>query len=45
VLAGDLAGLRAALAPAPGLRVVEVRTDRSRAVDLDARLRAAVRAG
>jgi len=41
-LAADLDGLRAALAPAPGLRVVEVRTDRAQAAELDGRLRAAV---
>jgi 2-succinyl-5-enolpyruvyl-6-hydroxy-3-cyclohexene-1-carboxylate synthase len=41
-LASSLPQLRAALAPAPGLRVVEVRTDRSAARDLHARLRAAV---
>ncbi len=34
--------LRAALAPSPGMGVVEVRTDRHAAVDLDHRLRAAV---
>ncbi|HEU5471998.1 MAG TPA: 2-succinyl-5-enolpyruvyl-6-hydroxy-3-cyclohexene-1-carboxylic-acid synthase [Actinophytocola sp.] len=34
--------LHAALAPAPGLRVVEVRADRSRLRDLHARLRAAI---
>jgi 2-succinyl-5-enolpyruvyl-6-hydroxy-3-cyclohexene-1-carboxylate synthase len=36
--------LRTVLAPAPGLRVVEVRTDRRTARDLHARLRAAVAA-
>jgi 2-succinyl-5-enolpyruvyl-6-hydroxy-3-cyclohexene-1-carboxylate synthase len=38
----DLMALDDALAPAPGLRVVEVRTDRGAAVALDAALRAAV---
>jgi 2-succinyl-5-enolpyruvyl-6-hydroxy-3-cyclohexene-1-carboxylate synthase len=42
VHATNRAELRAALAPKPGLRVVEVRTDRSRLRDLHARLRAAV---
>ena len=41
-LAADPAELRAALAPGPGLRVVEVRADRDRLRDLHARLRAAV---
>jgi 2-succinyl-5-enolpyruvyl-6-hydroxy-3-cyclohexene-1-carboxylate synthase len=36
------ADLRAAVGPAPGLRVIEVRADRSRLRDLHARLRAAV---
>lgn len=36
------AQLRTLLAPAPGLRVIEVRVDRSRLRDLHARLRAAV---
>ncbi|AHI01669.1 2-succinyl-5-enolpyruvyl-6-hydroxy-3-cyclohexene- 1-carboxylic-acid synthase [Kutzneria viridogrisea] len=40
----DLAGFRAALVPAPGLRVVEVRTDRALLRDLHARLRAEVAA-
>jgi 2-succinyl-5-enolpyruvyl-6-hydroxy-3-cyclohexene-1-carboxylate synthase len=40
--ASTAAELRAALAPAPGLRVVEVRTARARLRDLHARLRAAV---
>ena len=38
------AGLTAALAPSAGLRVVEVRTDRTVATAVDARLRAAVAA-
>jgi len=38
----DLAALDDALAPAPGLRVVEVRTDRSAAAELDGRMRSAV---
>lgn len=38
----ELAGLSAALAPRPGLRVVEVRTDRSGLRALHARLRAVV---
>jgi 2-succinyl-5-enolpyruvyl-6-hydroxy-3-cyclohexene-1-carboxylate synthase len=42
VVAQTLTEFRAALAPAPGLRVVEVRVDRSRHRDLHARLRAAV---
>jgi 2-succinyl-5-enolpyruvyl-6-hydroxy-3-cyclohexene-1-carboxylate synthase len=42
VHATNRAELRAALAPKPGLHVVEVRTDRSRLRDLHARLRAAV---
>jgi 2-succinyl-5-enolpyruvyl-6-hydroxy-3-cyclohexene-1-carboxylate synthase len=41
-LAADRAGLRAALAPARGLRVVEVRSNRVLLRDLHARLRAAV---
>jgi 2-succinyl-5-enolpyruvyl-6-hydroxy-3-cyclohexene-1-carboxylate synthase len=41
-LAADPAELRAALAPGPGLRVVEVSADRGRLRDLHARLRAAV---
>ncbi len=41
-LAATAAELRAALAPAPGFRVVEVRADRGRLRDLHARLRAAV---
>jgi 2-succinyl-5-enolpyruvyl-6-hydroxy-3-cyclohexene-1-carboxylate synthase len=41
-LAESPADLRALLAPARGLRVVEVRADRSRLRDLHARLRAAV---
>lgn len=40
--AGSLAGLRRELVPGPGLRVVEVRTDRSGTRDLHARLRAVV---
>jgi 2-succinyl-5-enolpyruvyl-6-hydroxy-3-cyclohexene-1-carboxylate synthase len=40
----DPAGLRAALVPGPGVRVVEVRTDRSAARGVQARLRAAVAA-
>ena len=43
VLATTVDELRAALAPAPGLRVVEVRTDRRAAVALHARLGVAVR--
>ncbi|WP_026360421.1 2-succinyl-5-enolpyruvyl-6-hydroxy-3-cyclohexene-1-carboxylic-acid synthase [Amycolatopsis nigrescens] len=42
VVAGTLEEFREALRPAPGLRVVEVRVDRSRHRDLHARLRAAV---
>ncbi|MFC4001692.1 2-succinyl-5-enolpyruvyl-6-hydroxy-3-cyclohexene-1-carboxylic-acid synthase [Prauserella oleivorans] len=42
--AETLAGFREALAPEPGLRVVEVRADRSRHRDLHARLREAVTA-
>jgi 2-succinyl-5-enolpyruvyl-6-hydroxy-3-cyclohexene-1-carboxylate synthase len=42
VLAGDLTELRAALRPAPGLRVVEVRTVRAEVRERDAGLRAAV---
>ncbi|GAB3479822.1 2-succinyl-5-enolpyruvyl-6-hydroxy-3-cyclohexene-1-carboxylic-acid synthase [Amycolatopsis cihanbeyliensis] len=42
-VAGTLAEFRAALRPAPGLRVVEVRVDRSGHRDLHARLRSAVR--
>lgn len=42
--AGDLAEFRAALAPEPGLRVIEVRADRSRHRDLHAALRNAVTA-
>ncbi len=42
VRAETLTEIDAALAPAPGLRVVEVRTDRTAAVDLDRRLREAV---
>jgi 2-succinyl-5-enolpyruvyl-6-hydroxy-3-cyclohexene-1-carboxylate synthase len=41
-LVRDRAELRAALAPAPGLRVVEVRSNRALLRDLHARLRAAV---
>jgi 2-succinyl-5-enolpyruvyl-6-hydroxy-3-cyclohexene-1-carboxylate synthase len=41
-LVHDRAELRAALAPAPGLRVVEVRSNRAELRDLHARLRAAV---
>lgn len=41
-LAGSLEDLRHALRPAPGIRVVEVRTDRSLARDLHARVRSAV---
>jgi 2-succinyl-5-enolpyruvyl-6-hydroxy-3-cyclohexene-1-carboxylate synthase len=40
----DLVALDDALAPAPGLRVVEVRTDRRAAVALDGALRSAVAA-
>ena len=43
VLVATLAELRAALAPTPGLRVVEVRTDRREAVALHVRLGEAVR--
>jgi 2-succinyl-5-enolpyruvyl-6-hydroxy-3-cyclohexene-1-carboxylate synthase len=42
VVAGTLAEFRDALRPARGLRVVEVRVDRSRHRDLHARVRAAV---
>jgi 2-succinyl-5-enolpyruvyl-6-hydroxy-3-cyclohexene-1-carboxylate synthase len=42
--AETLAELSKALVPAPGLRVVEVRTDRGGDRDLHARLRAAVAA-
>ncbi|WP_284748087.1 2-succinyl-5-enolpyruvyl-6-hydroxy-3-cyclohexene-1-carboxylic-acid synthase [Amycolatopsis sp. RTGN1] len=42
VVAETLTEFRAALRPAPGLRVVEVRVDRSRHRDLHGRLRAAV---
>jgi 2-succinyl-5-enolpyruvyl-6-hydroxy-3-cyclohexene-1-carboxylate synthase len=42
LVAETLTEFRAALRPAPGLRVVEVRVDRSRHRDLHARLRAAV---
>jgi 2-succinyl-5-enolpyruvyl-6-hydroxy-3-cyclohexene-1-carboxylate synthase len=41
-VAETLTEFRAALRPEPGLRVVEVRVDRSRHRDLHARLRAAV---
>jgi 2-succinyl-5-enolpyruvyl-6-hydroxy-3-cyclohexene-1-carboxylate synthase len=41
-VAGTLTEFRAALRPAPGLRVVEVRVDRSRHRDLHARVRSAV---
>ena len=41
-LAGSLDDLRHALRPAPGIRVVEVRTDRSLVRDLHARVRSAV---
>lgn len=41
-LATDRATLRAALHPAPGLRVIEIRSDRSQLRDLHARLRTAV---
>ena len=44
VEAGSLDALRAALEPGQGVRVVEVRTDRSRTRHLHARLRAAVAA-
>jgi 2-succinyl-5-enolpyruvyl-6-hydroxy-3-cyclohexene-1-carboxylate synthase len=44
VLAEDPEMFRAALAPAPGIRVVEVRADRSVLRDLHARLRAEVHA-
>ncbi|QWF79860.1 2-succinyl-5-enolpyruvyl-6-hydroxy-3-cyclohexene-1-carboxylic-acid synthase [Amycolatopsis sp. CA-230715] len=44
VLAETLTEFRAALRPQPGLRVVEVRVDRSRHRDLHARVRAAVSA-
>jgi 2-succinyl-5-enolpyruvyl-6-hydroxy-3-cyclohexene-1-carboxylate synthase len=44
LMAETLTEFRAALRPAPGLRVVEVRVDRSRHRDLHARLRAAVSA-
>lgn len=43
-LAGSVAELRTALAPQPGLRVVEVRSNRSSRRDLEQRLRATVRA-
>ncbi len=42
LLAGTRDELREALAPSPGMRVVEVRTDRRQAVALDGRLRADV---
>jgi len=42
VRADDLLSLDDALVPAPGLRVVEARTDRTAAVELDRALRAAV---
>ncbi|NKQ58370.1 2-succinyl-5-enolpyruvyl-6-hydroxy-3-cyclohexene-1-carboxylic-acid synthase [Amycolatopsis sp. K13G38] len=41
-VAGTLAEFREALRPAPGLRVVEVRVDRSRHRDLHSRVRSAV---
>ena len=41
-LVTDRAGLRGALAPAAGLRVVEVRSNRALLRDLHARLRSAV---
>ncbi|QFU94164.1 2-succinyl-5-enolpyruvyl-6-hydroxy-3-cyclohexene-1-carboxylic-acid synthase [Amycolatopsis sp. YIM 10] len=44
VVAETLTEFRAALRPAPGLRVIEVRVDRARHRDLHARLRAAVSA-
>jgi 2-succinyl-5-enolpyruvyl-6-hydroxy-3-cyclohexene-1-carboxylate synthase len=44
VVATSVPEFRAALKPAPGLRVVEVRVDRSRHRDLHARLRKAVAA-
>ena len=43
-LVGTRQELRASLEPAPGLRVVEVRSDRRAAVDLDGVLKAAVTA-
>ncbi|MDP9398852.1 MAG: 2-succinyl-5-enolpyruvyl-6-hydroxy-3-cyclohexene-1-carboxylate synthase, partial [Actinomycetota bacterium] len=44
LLVGTEDDLRTALAPAPGIRVLEVRTDRRAARDLHARVREAVRA-
>ena len=44
VLVDTLAGLDEALRPAPGLRVVQVRTDRTEAVAVHGRLREAVAA-
>jgi 2-succinyl-5-enolpyruvyl-6-hydroxy-3-cyclohexene-1-carboxylate synthase len=43
-LATSLEELRKAIEPGPGISVVEVRTDRAQAVDLDRQLRTAVRA-
>jgi hypothetical protein len=40
----DPDGLRAALEPGTGIRVVEVRTARAAAIDLDRRIRAAAAA-
>jgi 2-succinyl-5-enolpyruvyl-6-hydroxy-3-cyclohexene-1-carboxylate synthase len=44
VVAETITEFRAALKPRPGLRVVEVRVDRTRHRDLHARLRSAVAA-
>jgi 2-succinyl-5-enolpyruvyl-6-hydroxy-3-cyclohexene-1-carboxylate synthase len=44
VLARSADELRAALAPAPGIRVIEVRTDRAALRDLHAELKASVAA-
>jgi len=42
VLVSDAASLREALAPADGIRVIEVRADRSRLRELHSRLRSVV---